>query len=200
MVSDRAAAGATNEQFEGLLRPVLSRAYGVALHLTRNPADAEDLVQEAALNAFRGFGTFQTGTNFVAWFFRVLTNTFLSGKRRRRPEDGAEPLEDLPNAYLQRSAMETAGGEAAELARTVVGKLEREQVAAAIEALPEEYRTVSALYFLEDLAYQEIARILGIPVGTVRSRLHRGRRILQRRLWLLAQDHGLVPAVRREGR
>jgi RNA polymerase sigma-70 factor (ECF subfamily) len=198
MVSDRATTRAATKQFEGLLRPLLSRAYGVALHLTRNPADAEDLLQEASLNAFKGFRTFQTGTNFPAWFFRILTNTFLSGTRRRRPEDVAEPIEDLPNAYLQRSAMEAAGGEAGELVRTVVGKLEREQVAAAIDALPEEFRTVSALYFLEDLAYEEIARILEIPVGTVRSRLHRGRRILQRRLWLMAQDHGLVPAGRRE--
>lgn len=186
------------EEFEALLAPVLDQAFGVALRLTRNRADAEDLVQEAALLAFRGFGTFERGTNFRAWFFRVLTNAFLSGRRRQRPEDHAVPLDDLPNAVMQRRAGEVAaatpgapGPDA--LVHDVLDRLEYEQVAAAIDALPEEFRMTAVLYFLQDLSYQEIAGVLKIPVGTVRSRLHRGRAQLQQHLWNVAVDHGLVP-------
>ncbi len=190
-------------EFEGLLAPILDQAYGVALRLTRNPADAEDLVQEAALLAFRGFATFVRGTNFRAWFLRILTNAFLSSRRRQRPEDHAVSLDEAPppSALLQRRAHETVTGEPAEgalrgadVVRDVLGRLEGEQVAAAVDALPDEFRAVAALYFLQDLSYQEIADVLGIPVGTVRSRLHRGRALLQRNLWEIAVDHGLVPA------
>jgi RNA polymerase sigma-70 factor (ECF subfamily) len=195
------ACTVTHAEFEGLLGPILDQAYRVALRLTRNPADAEDLVQEAALLAFRGFGQFQRGTNFRAWFLRILTNAFLSGRRRQRPEDHAVALDDVPAAYLQRRAHESvsaahpdpAGPSGADLARDVLGRLEAEQVAAAIDALPEEFRVAAVLYFLQDLSYQEIASILDVPIGTVRSRLHRGRALLQRRLWELAVDHGLVP-------
>ncbi len=190
----------TREEFATLLEPALGRAYGAALHLTRNAADAEDLVQEAALLAWRGSGTFQPGTNFRAWFIRIVTNTFLSGRRKRRPEQDAVSLDDdPPNAYLQRRAHgPAAGGGAAaglvggDLVRAVVGKLEIAQVSAAIAELPEEFRTAASLYFLDDFSYQQIADTLGVPVGTVRSRLHRGRALLQRKLWQIAEDHGLV--------
>ena len=190
------------EEFEQLLAPTLERAYGVALRLTRNPADAEDLVQDAALLAFRGFRTFQRGTNFRAWFLRILANAFISSKRRRRPEDAAVSIDEPPNAYLQRqaAALVRSGATDAALAhgdvvRTVLGRLTAEEVTAAINALPEEFRVVSTLYFLEDLPYQEIADVLQVPVGTVRSRLHRGRALLQQRLWRAAVDHGIVPAT-----
>ena len=193
----------TREEFATLLEPALGRAYGVALHLTRNAADAEDLVQEAALLAWRGIGTFQADTNFRAWFIRIVTNTFLSGRRKRRPEQDAVSLDDdPPNAYLQRRAHgpgaagggPVAGLAGADLVRAVVGKLEIAQVSAAIAELPEEFRTAASLYFLDDFSYQQIADTLGIPVGTVRSRLHRGRALLQRKLWRIAEDHGLVKA------
>jgi RNA polymerase sigma-70 factor (ECF subfamily) len=186
-------------EFEALLTPVLDRAYATARRLARNAADAEDLVQDAALLAFRGFRTFERGTNFRAWFLRVLMNAFLSSRRKQRPEDLAVPLDDLPNAFVQRQAHEVvsaapeAGGSGSDVARSVIAKLEAEQVEAAIDALPAEFREVSALYFLNDLPYQEIAAMLHIPIGTVRSRLHRGRALLQRRLWQLAEDQGLVP-------
>ncbi len=181
------------------LAGVLDGAYALALHLTRNRADAEDLVQEAALLAFRGFRTFERGTNFRAWFLRVVTNAFLSGRRKRRPETDAVPLEDVPSAYIQRQAheMTVAGASPGDLVRAVAGKLESDQITAAIDALPDEYRLVCTLYLLEDLPYREIADMLEIPVGTVRSRLHRGRALLQKRLWQLAVDHGLVAAATR---
>ncbi len=197
--------GRARAEFEGLLAPILDQAYGVALRLTRNRADAEDLVQEAALLAYRGFGTFVRGTNFRAWFLRVLTNAFLSARRRQRPLDHAVSLDEapapVPDAFLQRRAHETVtrahpegGFRGADVVREVLGKLESEQVAAAVDALPDEFRAAAALYFLQDLSYQEIADVLEIPVGTVRSRLHRGRALLQKELWDIAVDHGLVQA------
>jgi RNA polymerase sigma-70 factor (ECF subfamily) len=188
-------------EFERELAPHLARAYATAMRLTRNPADAEDLVQDAALLAYRGFKTFERGTNFGAWYLRILMNAFLSGKRKHRPEDTAVALEDVPNAYIQRRAHELvrAAPEAeltsGDVVRGVIGKLETEQVEAAIDALPDEFRAVATLYFLQDLPYKEIAEMLRIPVGTVRSRLHRGRALLQRRLWEIAMDYGLVPAA-----
>ena len=185
-------------EFETLLEPVLDGAYGLALRLTRNRADAEDLVQEAALLAFRGFRTFVRGTNFRAWFLRILSNAFISSLRKQRPETGAVSLEEIPSAYMQRQAHQLAASGAAgavapgDLVLTVTGKLESDQITAAIDALPEEYRLVCTLYFLQDLPYRDIADVLEIPVGTVRSRLHRGRALLQKRLWQLAVDHGLV--------
>ena len=194
-----ADAAATTE-FEQLLAPVLERAYGVALRLTRDPTDAEDLVQDAALLAFRGFRTFARGTNFKAWFLRILTNAFISAHRKKRPEDEAVSLDAPPNAYMQREAQRLAGESSrpkyqagGDVVREVLAKLDTEQVVAAIDALPEEFRVVSVLYFLEDQPYQEIAATLDIPVGTVRSRLHRGRALLQQRLWRAAVDAGIVP-------
>jgi RNA polymerase sigma-70 factor (ECF subfamily) len=192
-----ATASGAREEFEAQLAPVLERAYATARRLTGNAADAEDLVQEAALLAYRGFKTFERGTNFRAWFLRVLMNAFLSSKRRHRAEDGAISLDDLPNAYIQRQAHEVVQSAApdtspSDVAKGVLGKLESEQVQAAVDALPEQFRAVAALYFMEDLPYQDIADMLHIPVGTVRSRLHRARALLQKRLWELGVDHGLV--------
>lgn len=195
--------GVNREAFAGLLEPVLDRAYAVALHLTRNPADADDLVQEAALNAFRGFATFQPDTNFRAWFLRIVTNTFLSQRRKHRPEDAAVSLDEHPpTVYMQRQAHAAvtggppeAGLVGGDVARAVVGRLETEQISQAIAALPEEFRAAASLYFLGDQSYEQIAATLGVPIGTVRSRLHRGRALLQQRLWQLAEDHGLVKAA-----
>jgi len=199
---DAPAPGASRrDEYEALLAPVLDRAWATARRLTRNDADAEDLVQDAALLAYRGFGSFERGTNFRAWFLRILMNAFLSGKRKHRVEDTAVALDEMPNAYIQRQAHEVVpaaeagdGSGPADLARSVMDRLDGEQVQAAIDALPDEFRVVATLYFLQDLPYQEIADMLHIPVGTVRSRLHRGRALLQRRLWEVARDHGLVPA------
>lgn len=191
---------ALKQEYESLLAPVLDRAWATARRLTRNDADAQDLVQDAALLAWRGFASFERGTNFRAWFLRIMMNAFLSGRRKHRVEDTAVALDDLPNAFIQRKAhelipaAEAAPGQGpADLARAVLDHLESEQVEAAIDALPDEFRTVATLYFLQDLPYQEIATMLGIPVGTVRSRLHRGRALLQRSLWQVAADHGIVP-------
>lgn len=184
------------EEFESLLRQVLERAYGTALRLTRCREDAEDLVQEAALRAFRGFATFQPGTNFRAWFFRILVNCFYGSRRRRRPEEPLGELDDSHELLLYaRSAEAGLLSASADPVRATLDRVAAEDVARALEDLPEEFRLVATLYFMEDLTYAEIAAAVGVPVGTVRSRLHRARRILQKRLWRLAQDAGIATAL-----
>lgn len=183
---------------EALLTPILGVAHGYALRLARDRAEAEDLLQEAALAAVRGFGTFQQGTNFKAWFFRVLTNCFY-GRHRRSARRGQDTdLDDVPELYLFERSREIGLHASGDPARQVMNRLDGEDIAAALGRLPEEYRVVATLYFVEDFRYEQIADILGIPVGTVRSRLHRGRKLLQRELWPIALEHGLVtPAKQR---
>ena len=183
-------------RFESYLTPILTAAYGTALHMTRHRDDAEDLVQEAALQAFRAFSSFQEGTNFKAWFFRIMTNLFINRyrKRQREPEiDALHELEDAPALYLYKQTREMGlHSWNSDPAALVIEKVEVEQVTRAIAALPEDYRIVSALYFMEEFSYQEIAEMVSCPVGTVRSRLHRGRRILQKALWQVAEQQGII--------
>ncbi len=179
---------------DDLLRPLLGRAYGLALRLLRDRADAEDLVQEAALAACRGFGTFQAGTNFKAWFFRILTNCYYYRHRRERYEGPPVEFDETPELYLYSQTAELGLHRGvADPAQTLLDRLDSDQIEAALQGLPHEYRMVSTLYFIEDFSYEEIAGILGIPLGTVRSRLHRGRKILQKLLWRVAVERGLVP-------
>lgn len=188
------------EIFEELLTPLLSSAYGTALHLTRNGADAEDVVQEAALNAFKGFGGFERGTNFRAWFFRILVNCVYSRHRRTKRHGTEVELEDTPELHLY---VQTAGtglhAQVEDPASELMNRLDREAVAQALEALPDEYRVVATLYFMQDLAYQEIADMVGCPVGTVRSRLHRARRLLQKGLWRIAEERGITTELVKAG-
>lgn len=182
-------------EFEALLVPILPRAYAAARYLTRGTADAEDLVQEAALLAWRGFDGFREGTNFRAWFLRILTNTHYSRLRRQRRAAPTASLDDVPDLYLYRRTREAGWhDDDGDPARTFLGKLDTERVERAIEALPDEYRAVAALYFVDDLSYKEIAEAVARPVGTVRSRLHRGRKLLQSALWEVALEHGIVPS------
>lgn len=185
--------GTSQRQFESLLAPLVGSAFGVALRLTGNRDDAEDLVQEASLLAFRAFGSFAPGTNFKAWFFKILTNRFYQWCRKHRREPEIASVEDAPEIYLytqtRKAGLHEGGGDPAEL---VLGKLDEEQVGAAIASLPDDFRVAATLYFMEQLSYQEIADILECPVGTIRSRLHRGRRILQKALWEIAVANGIV--------
>jgi RNA polymerase sigma-70 factor (ECF subfamily) len=185
--------------FEALLTPLLRPAYGVALHLARDPADAEDLVQEAALLAFRHFDSFQQGTNFKAWFFQIVVNCFRAKYRKEKRRPQTVDLDDTPDLYLYARTAETGlQGEPEDPAGALMARMDTEQVTAAIAALPEEYRMVSSLYFVQDFSYQEIAEVLHCPVGTVRSRLHRGRKMLQKALWRVAEERGVVRELTRE--
>ena len=184
---------AVQAEFERLFTPLVSMAYGTAVRLTRDRTEAEDLVQDAALLAYRAFGSFQPGTNFKAWFFRILTNAFYSRHRKEKHEKANVSTEDVPPLYLYRRTAEAGlQGRDTDPASAIMDKLDTEQVSAALEALPTEYRVVATLYFIEDFSYQQIAEVLECPVGTVRSRLHRGRRMLQKALWEVAVERGIV--------
>jgi RNA polymerase sigma-70 factor (ECF subfamily) len=167
--------------------------YNAALRMTRNPADAEDLVQETYLKAYRGFGGFQEGTNLKAWLYRILTNTFINSYRskKRRPEE--TDIEDVEDLYLYRrlGGLEAAAsGRSAE--EEVLEHFTDDEVKEALEALPEQFRMAVLLGDVEGFSYKEIAQILDIPIGTVMSRLHRGRRALQKRLYEFGRERGLV--------
>lgn len=173
--------------------PLLESAYGTALRFTQNPSDAEDLVQEAVLLAFRGFSQFQPGTNFRGWFFRILANAFFSKYRRERRQGAAVDLDDVPELYLY-TQTEALGlhQRTDDPARVLMDRLDTEAIESALAALPDEYRMAATLYFLQDMGYREIADVLSIPVGTVRSRLHRARRLLQKALWDVAEERGIT--------
>jgi RNA polymerase sigma-70 factor, ECF subfamily len=175
--------------------PFMDSLYSAALRMTRNPADAEDLVQETYLRAYRGFGGFQEGTNLKAWLYRILTNTFINtyrAKKRRPDETEMEEVEDL---YLYRRL---GGLEAAAMGRSAEDELmdwfTDAEVKEAIESLPEAFRLAVLLADVEGFSYREIADILDIPIGTVMSRLHRGRKSLQRRLYDYAVSRNLTDA------
>ncbi len=189
-----APGSATADNFTSLLESVLEPAYRTAYHLTRNEADAEELVQEAALLAYKGFDRFELGTNFKGWFMTILRNRFISGYRKKQREVPTVDLEDAPDLYMYSKSLESGlATQTSEPAKYVIEQLDAEQVGDALAELPMEFREAATLYFTQDMSYQEIADVLGVPVGTVRSRLHRGRKLLQKKLWNLAEDYGLVP-------
>ena len=174
----------------------MPQLYSAALRMTRNAADAEDLVQETYLKAYRGFDRFEEGTNLRAWLYRILTNTFINmyrSKKRRPTETELDEGEDL---YLYRRL---GGLEAARATRSAEDELmdffTESEVKDAIESLPEQYRLVVLLCDVEGFSYKEIAEWLEIPIGTVMSRLHRGRKALQKQLYEFAVERGLTEAV-----
>ncbi|MCZ6916241.1 MAG: sigma-70 family RNA polymerase sigma factor [Gemmatimonadetes bacterium] len=188
--------GGAPADFETLLEAIIEPAYRAAYHLTRNQADAEDLVQDASLLAYKGFARFRPGTNFRAWFLTILRNRFVSDYRKKQREIKTVDLEDAPDLYLYRKSEQSGlTTETSDPARAFMERIDSELVATALSELPMEFREVATLYFTQDLAYQDIAEIIDVPVGTVRSRLHRGRKLLQKRLWDLAVTYGVVPEV-----
>lgn len=185
--------------FESLFAAVMSSAYGVAMRFCHNQADAEDLIQEAAFLAYRGFDSFESGSNFRAWFLKILTNCYFSKRRREKSRPVTSDLDDTPDLYLYaRSGQAGFPTQGPDPASELLETLGTERIVAAIGRLPEEYRVVCTLYFMEDLSYEEIAHVLECPVGTVRSRLHRGRKMLQKALWQVAEEDGIVQRSTRE--
>lgn len=177
-------------RFERDALPLLPSLYSAALRLTRNPSDAEDLVQEVYLRAFRGFGRFEEGTNLRAWLYRILMNTFINAYRRKQREPITVQDEEIPDWYLYDRL--GASGVEASAETEVLDRLPDEDVQRALEALPERFRMAVLLADVEGFSYREIAEILGVPIGTVMSRLHRGRKALQKALWETVQERGLV--------
>lgn len=188
------------EAFEAALEPALKTIYKVAYNLTRNRDDAEDLVQEAAVQAFRAFYTFQPGTNFKAWFLRILTNLFYRRYRQQQREPQTENVEDVSELYLYKQAHKAhIRARDSDPATVVLSQLDGEAIETALAMLPEEFRMVATMYFMDEFTYQEIADMLDCPIGTVRSRLHRARQLLQKTLWELAEERGLIAALKASG-
>lgn len=172
----------------------MDQLYSAALRMTRNNADAEDLLQETYMRAYKGYPRFEEGTNLRAWLYRILTNTFINTYRakKRRPElsDVAE-VEDL---YLYRRL---GGLEAARHGRSAEDELmdtfAEGAVRDAVDSLPDNFRVPVLLADVEGFSYKEIAEMMDVPIGTVMSRLHRGRKALQKSLWEFASDRRLLP-------
>jgi RNA polymerase sigma-70 factor (ECF subfamily) len=169
--------------------------YSAALRMTRKPADAEDLVQETYLKAYRGFGSFREGTNLKAWLYRILTNTFINRyrKQQRRPDESS--LDDVEDFFLYRRLGGLEGARSSRSAEDeLLDVLGESEVREAVESLPEQFRLAVLLADVEGFSYKEIAEILDVPVGTVMSRLHRGRKGLQKRLYDFARQRRLTDA------
>jgi RNA polymerase sigma-70 factor (ECF subfamily) len=186
------AAAVKSALFEEQALPFMDQLYAAAMRMTRNPADAADLVQETFVKAFQAFGQFQQGTNLKAWLYRIQTNTFINNyrKNQRNPYQGTiDDLEDwqLGNAESVTQSTSTRSAEA-----EAIDHLPDSAVKDALQSIPEDFRL--AVYFadVEGFSYQEIADIMKTPVGTVMSRLHRGRRMLREKLADYARERGIA--------
>jgi RNA polymerase sigma-70 factor (ECF subfamily) len=178
------------ERFERDVLPMMPNLYSAALRMTRDPSDAEDLLQETYLRAYRGFKGFEEGTNLKAWMYRILTNTFINTYRKKQREPATVSGDDLEEWYLYDKLGDAVAESSAEA--VVIEALPEEEVKAALDALPEGFRMAVWLVDVEGFPYKEAAEILDVPIGTVMSRLHRGRKALEKALWESVRERGLV--------
>jgi RNA polymerase sigma-70 factor, ECF subfamily len=178
-------------RFERDAMPLLDQLYAAALRMTRNPADAEDLVQETYLKAYGAFTSFRAGTNLRAWLYRILTNTYINGYRKRQRQPVAQPSEEITDWQLAQAAQHTSSGlRSAEM--DALDRLPDSDVKDALSQLAEDFRMAVYLADVEGFAYKEIAEIMGTPIGTVMSRLHRGRKQLRDMLTGVARERGFL--------
>ena len=181
--------------FADAAMPLMDQLYSAAMRMTRNSADAEDLVQETYLKAYRAYDRFEEGTNLKAWMYRILTNSYINRYRAKQRRPDESDIADVEDMYLYRRL----SGENSEIGASAedafLESVTDDAVKAAVEAIPENFRMAVLLADVEGFAYKEIAQILDVPIGTVMSRIHRGRKALEKQLHDYAGERNLLPDV-----
>ncbi|MFQ5797253.1 MAG: sigma-70 family RNA polymerase sigma factor [Bacteroidota bacterium] len=180
---------AKQAQFEREALPHMDLLYNYALRMTGNPADADDLVQETYLKAFRFWDKYEKGTNIRAWLFRIMKNSYINRYRKESREPDTVDYDEIKNFY---NTIKDDSTDKNDLEEQLFGNLLADETVKALETLPADFRTVVILCDIEGLTYEEIADFVEIPIGTVRSRLHRGRKILRAKLFEYAHKRGYV--------
>jgi RNA polymerase sigma-70 factor (ECF subfamily) len=196
------AAALTSEdkhRFEEEALPLLDSLYAGALRMTRNPADAEDLVQDTMVRAYRAFNRFEPGTNLKAWLFRIMTNAYINTYRKKQREPQKVSQDDVEEFDLYQELKNRNPEYEATPETLVLDSLVDSDILEAIDELPEQFRMAVVLSDIEGFSYAEMAEIMDVPMGTVMSRLHRGRKALQKRLWEIAREQGIVKGSREDG-
>ena len=178
-----------HQEFEREAVPHMDLLYNYALRLTGDPDDANDVLQETYMKAYRFWDKYEQGTNIRAWLFRIMKNSFINRYRRKTKSPDTVDYEEIQNFY---HVIKDESADPNDLQKKIFGGLLDDDVTRALESLPEDFRTVVILCDIEGLPYEEIAEFVNCPIGTVRSRLHRGRRMLRTKLFEYAKQHGYV--------